>query len=108
HSVDSSEMAFRTAGRIAIEEGLKACGPVLLEPIEKLAIFSPSSATSNITSTLSARRGQILGFSPREGWTGWDRIEAFLPQSERHDLIGEIRSLTQGMGAFEADFDHLS
>jgi elongation factor G len=108
HSVDSSEMAFRTAGRIAIEEGLRGCGSVLLEPIEKVVVFAPSASLSNITSTLSARRGQILGFGPREGWPGWDRIEAYLPQSERLDLIAEIRSITQGLGTFEADFDHMA
>jgi elongation factor G len=108
HSVDSSEMAFRTAGRIAVEEGLKACGPVLLEPIEKLTVFTPATAMSNINSALSARRGQILGFGPREDWPGWEAIEAYLPQDECIDLIAELRSLTQGLGAFETSFDHMA
>jgi len=108
HSVDSSEMAFRAAGRLAIEEGLRGCGSVLLEPIEKVMVYAPSTALSHVTSALSSRRGQILGFGPREGWPGWEKIEAFLPQSERHDLIAEIRSITQGLGTFEADFDHMA
>jgi len=108
HSVDSSEMAFRLAGRLAIEEGLAACGSILLEPIEKLTVYSPSPSASNVTSALTARRGQILGLGPREDWRGWERIEAYLPQSERQDLIAEIRGLTQGLGAFEADFDHMA
>ncbi|HEY8616858.1 elongation factor G [Phenylobacterium sp.] len=108
HSVDSSEMAFRTVGRVAIEEALKACGSVLLEPIEKLTVYSPSPSASNVTSALTARRGQILGLAPREDWRGWERIEAYLPQSERQHLIAELRGLTQGLGAFEADFDHMS
>jgi len=108
HSVDSSEMAFRTAGRLAIEEALGQVGTILLEPIEKLVVYSPSPAASNVTSALTARRGQILGLGPREDWRGWERIEAFLPQSERQDLIAEIRGLTQGLGAFEADFDHMA
>jgi elongation factor G len=108
HAVDSSEMAFRMAGRLAIDDGLKACGSVLLEPIEKLTVFSPSPAASNVTSALTARRGQILGLGPREDWRGWERIEAYLPQSERQQLINELRGLTQGLGAFEADFDHMS
>jgi elongation factor G len=108
HSVDSSEMAFRLAGRLAIEEGLKACGAILLEPIEKLTVYSPSPSASNVTSALTARRGQILGLAPREDWRGWERIEAYLPQSERQDLIAELRGLTQGLGAFEADFDHMA
>lgn len=108
HAVDSSEMAFRTAGRLAIEEALKAAGTTLLEPIEKLVVYSPSTSASHVTSALTARRGQILGLGPREDWRGWERIEAFLPQSERQHLIAELRSLTQGLGAFEADFDHMS
>ena len=108
HSVDSSEMAFRIAGKLAIDEGLKACGARLLEPIERLRVYAPSSAIANVNASLSARRGQILGFAPREGWPGWDAIDAYLPQSERHDLIAELRSLTQGLGAYEATFAHLA
>jgi len=108
HAVDSSEMAFRTAGRLGIEEALKAVGTILLEPIEKLTVYSPSPSASHVTSALTARRGQILGLGPREDWRGWERIEAYLPQSERQDLIAELRGLTQGLGAFEADFDHMS
>lgn len=108
HPVDSSEMAFRTAGRMGIEAALKAVGSTLLEPIEKLVVYSPSTSASHVTSALTARRGQILGLGPREDWRGWERIEAYLPQSERQDLISELRGLTQGLGAFEADFDHMS
>ena len=89
-------------------EALPQCQPVLLEPIEKLNIYAPSSATSRITSSITARRGQILGFDRREGWPGWDTVEVFLPQAERAELILEIRSLTQGLGAFEAKFDHMA
>jgi elongation factor G len=108
HPVDSSEMAFRIAGRIAIEEALAKCGPRLLEPIDRLGVFVPTGAMSGANSALSARRGQILGFGPREGWPGWERIEANLPQSERHGLIAEIRSLSQGLGSYEAQFDHMA
>jgi elongation factor G len=108
HSVDSSEMAFRTAGRLAMEEGMRRCGSSLLEPIEKLTIYTPTSATSHVTSALSARRGQILGFGPREGWPGWDKVEAYLPRAERLELIGELRSVTQGLGAYEASFGHMA
>lgn len=108
HAVDSSEMAFRTVGRLAIEEALRTVGTILLEPIEKLTVYSPSPSASHVTSALTARRGQILGLGPREDWRGWERIEAYLPQSERQDLIAELRGLTQGLGAFEADFDHMS
>ncbi|HEY7899763.1 MAG TPA: elongation factor G [Caulobacteraceae bacterium] len=108
HPVDSSEMAFRIAGRITIEEALAKCGPRLLEPIDKLGVFVPTSAMSSVNSALSARRGQILGFAARDGWPGWERIEAHLPHSERHALIAELRSLSQGLGAYEASFDHMA
>jgi elongation factor G len=101
-------MAFRVAGKLAIDEGLKACGARLLEPIDRLKVYVPSGAIAHVNAALSARRGQILGFRPREGWPGWDEIEAYLPQSERHELIAELRSLTQGLGVFEATFDHLA
>ena len=107
HTVDSSELAFRTAGRIAMSEGLKACQPYLLEPIEKVTIYAPNTATSKITSVMSGRRGQILGFDAWDESPGWDRIEAFLPHAERQDLIVELRSLTQGLATFEASFDHM-
>ncbi len=107
HTVDSSELAFRTAGRIAMSEGLRACQPYLLEPIEKVMVFAPSTATSKITSVISSRRGQILGFDAWDGFDGWDRIEAYLPHAERQDLIVELRSLTQGLATFESEFDHM-
>ncbi|MFN3511585.1 MAG: elongation factor G [Phenylobacterium sp.] len=108
HSVDSSEMSFRAAGRLAMSEGLQACAPYLLEPVERLTIHAPQSSTSKVTQAVSARRGQILGFQPRDGWHGWDEIEVCLPRSERMDLIAELRGLTQGLGAFVAEFDHLA
>ena len=107
HAVDSSEMAFRTAGRIAMSEGLKACHPYLLEPIDKVTIYAPNTATSKINSVISGRRGQILGFEGWEEAPGWDRIEGYLPHAERQDLIVELRSLTQGLATYEAAFDHM-
>ena len=107
HSVDSSELAFRMAGRIAMSEGLKACQSYLLEPIEKVTIYAPNTATSKITSVMSGRRGQILGFDAWDETPGWDRIEAYLPHAERQDLIVELRSLTQGLATFEGQFDHM-
>ncbi len=108
HSVDSSDMAFRTAGRIAMAEALPQCAPVLLEPILKIQIMVPSEFTSKVNGLLSARRGQILGFDARPGWPGWDVVNGFLPQAEMHDLIVELRSLTQGIGSFLWEFDHLA
>ncbi|MEQ8965521.1 MAG: elongation factor G [Azospirillaceae bacterium] len=107
HSVDSSEQAFRTCGRQAVTEALAACEPVLLEPIAEVSIFVPSEATPKAQRVLSQRRGQILGFDARPGWDGWDEVKAYLPQAEMHDLIIELRSITQGVGSYIARFDHL-
>jgi elongation factor G len=107
HAVDSSEHSFHQAGRIGMQEAIEQCGTVLLEPIEKLTIFTPSSGTPKINSAVSSHNGQILGFEPREGWPGWDKVEVYLPQSERQNFIIELRSLTQGLATFESAFDHM-
>jgi elongation factor G len=107
HSVDSSDMAFKTAARIAMSEGMPKCDPVLLEPICSVQIAIPSDFTARVHGLISGRRGQILGFTPKEGWQGWDEVNAYLPQSELHDLIIELRSLTMGVGTFSWKFDHL-
>jgi elongation factor G len=108
HTVDSSDMAFRTAGRIGIAEGLPQCQPVLLEPIYSVEIVCPNDATAKINALLSGRRGQILGFDTREGWDGWDAVRAMMPESEIGDLIVEIRSATAGAGTFTFKFDHMA
>ena len=107
HAVDSSDMAFKTAGRMAVQEGLPKCSPVLLEPIDEVTIAVPSEYTPKAQRILSSRRGQILGFDSRPGWEGWDEVKAYLPRSECHDLIVDLRSLTLGLGTFSAKFDHL-
>ncbi len=96
HSVDSSDMAFRQAGRIAMTEGMPQCSPVLLEPVMAVEIAVPSDATAKINSIVSSRRGQILGFDARPGWPGWDLVEVHLPESEIQNLIVELRSATAG------------
>jgi elongation factor G len=108
HSVDSSELAFRLAGRIAMQEALAAAHPHLLEPMHKLTVVCPSSATSRITSAVAGRRGQMLGMGPRDGWTGWDRIDALIPEAELSGLEAELRSQSQGLATYEAQFDHLA
>lgn len=108
HSVDSSEQAFRTAGRQAMAEALPDCQPILLEEIWKVSIGVPSEHTPRMQRLLSTRRGQIQGFDSHPSWDGWDQVDAFLPRSELADLIVEIRSLTQGVGSYNASFDHLA
>jgi elongation factor G len=108
HTVDSSDMAFRTAGRIGIAEALPQCQPVLLEPIQLVEIVCPTDATAKINALMSGRRGQILGFDTREGWDGWDVVRAKMPEAEIGDLIIEIRSATAGAGTFTFKFDHMA
>ncbi|TMJ00077.1 MAG: elongation factor G [Alphaproteobacteria bacterium] len=108
HAVDSSDMAFRQAGRIGIQDALPQAQPVLLEPIHLVEIVCPNDATAKINAILSGRRGQILGFDTRDGWSGWDSVKAMMPETEIGDLIIEIRSATAGVGTFTAKFDHMA
>ena len=108
HTVDSSDMAFRAAGRVGIVEALPQCQPVLLEPIHLVEIVCPSEATAKINALMSGRRGQILGFDTREGWDGWDVVRAKMPEAEIGDLIVEVRSATAGSGTFTFKFDHMA
>lgn len=107
HSVDSSDMAFKTAGRLAMAEGLPKCDPVLLEPICSVSIYVPCEFTNKVHGLVNGRRGQILGFDSRPGWEGWDEVRAHMPQAELQDLIIELRSLTAGAGSFTWSFEHL-
>ncbi len=108
HTVDSSDAAFQTAARIAMTEGMPNCSPVLLEPVMHVKIHVPNDATAKVNGVVSARRGQLLGYDARPGWKGWDTVEAKIPMSELHNLIIELRSLTQGVGTYEMAFDHLA
>jgi elongation factor G len=108
HSVDSSDAAFQTAGRLAMSEGMPACAPVLLEPVMILSIHVPREATAKVGSLIGTRRGAPLGFDARRGWRGWDTVKAQMPLSEISDLIVDLRSLTQGVGTFEMEFSHLA
>jgi len=108
HSVDSSDAAFQTAARIAMQEGMPNCSPVLLEPVMHVRIHVPNDATSKVNQVVSGRRGQLLGYDARDGWKGWDTVEAQMPLSELHGLIIDLRSLTQGVGTYEMKFDHLA
>lgn len=108
HSVDSSDLAFRTAARLGMSEALPQCQPVLLEPIHMVEIVCPTDATAKVNAILSARRGQILGFDTRENWPGWDCVRATMPEAEIGDLIVELRSATAGAGSFTRQFDRMA
>ena len=107
HSVDSSEQAFKQAARLALQEGMPACDPQLLEPIDTLEISVPSEFTSNVLSIISGRRGQILGYTPKEDWPGWDVVSAYMPEAEMQTLIVELRSQTLGVATFNWRYDRL-
>ena len=106
HAVDSSDMAFKQAGRLAMSEGLARAEPVLLEPVLAIEIAVPADYTSKAQLILSSRRGRILGTDARAGWRGWDSVTAHLPQSEMAGLIVDLRSLTMGVGTFSWAFAH--
>jgi elongation factor G len=108
HTVDSSDMAFQLAAKIAMKDGLSACGSVLLEPVMKVTVTTPESAMASVTTILTQRRGQILGFNPREGWDNWNIIETLMPQAELKGLIVELRSATSGVAGYTAVFDHMA
>ncbi len=107
HTVDSNELSFKLAVGLALKEGLPKCGPVLLEPILAVTISVPSDYTSKTLQLVNQKRGQILGYDSKPGWPGWDEIKAHIPQGEMHDLIVNLRSLSQGTGFFDWEFDHL-
>ncbi|WP_313803916.1 elongation factor G [Sphingobium sp.] len=108
HSVDSSELAFRTAGRMAMSDALAAASPYLLEPIAHVTVTTPGTATSRITSAVASRRGQMLRMTALEDWFQWDVLEVLLPEASLQGLEAEIRSMSQGMAHYEARFDHLA
>lgn len=107
HDVDSSDMAFRTCAGQGMREAMPKCTPVLLEPIMHVEIAVPNSYTAKVQRLVTGRRGQVMGYDAKPGWNGWDVVTAQMPQSELHDLIVELRSLTLGVGTFTTRFDHL-
>jgi elongation factor G len=108
HTVDSSDAAFQTAGRLAMSEGMPGCAPVLLEPIMRVQVHVPSEASAKVNSLVSGRRGTPMGYDARPGWRGWDTVRCEMPLAEVSDLIVDLRSLTQGVGTYEMEFDRLS
>ena len=104
HSVDSSEMAFRIAARGALKKAMEQCGPVLLEPIMKLAVYIEEQYLGDVLSDLSGKRGRVLGQEPLG--SGVMQIEALVPQAELLRYAIDLKSMTAGTGSFELGFDH--
>jgi elongation factor G len=108
HAVDSSDAAFQMAAKIGMSEGMERCSPVLLEPIMSVDVHTPSEHTSRINQIITGKRGHLLGFDGRDGWPGWDTVQAHIPESELQTFIIELRSATQGAATFVCRFDHLA
>jgi elongation factor G len=103
HEVDSSEMAFSIAGSMALQEGFKKAGPVLLEPIMSLEVVSPEEFVGDVTGDLSARRGQIKEIKERGNAKA---IDAIVPLANMFGYATNIRSLSSGRASFTMQFDH--
>ncbi|SPH17706.1 Elongation factor G [Defluviimonas aquaemixtae] len=106
HAVDSSDFAFRTAGRMALREALGKCGPVLLQPIDRVDVHVPSIYSGAMVSLISSLKGQVLGFDGDPNFRGWDIFRALLPASQEEDLVMALGSATQGTAWHETTFDH--
>ena len=104
HSVDSSEMSFRMAGRLGFKAAMADAGPIILEPISRIAVSVPSEYQGDVMGDLSSRRGQVQGTEVGVG--GMQVITALVPTSEIMRYAIDLRSLTQGWGTFEAAHDH--
>src|SRR3989339_937996 len=105
HEVDSSEIAFKIAASTALQEAAKRAKPVLLEPIMKIEIITPESSLGETTGDLASRRGQILGIADRSP-LNLKVIDARVPLSETFGYATSLRSLTEGRGTFNMEFDH--
>ncbi|GGN06748.1 elongation factor G [Thermus composti] len=103
HEVDSSEMAFKIAGSMAIKEAVQKGDPVILEPIMRVEVTTPEEYMGDVIGDLNARRGQILGMEPRGNA---QVIRAFVPLAEMFGYATDLRSKTQGRGSFVMFFDH--
>jgi elongation factor G len=103
HPVDSDEMSFMMAASLAYKEGIPNAAPVLLEPIYKISITVPDKYMGDIMGDLSKKRGRIMGMQPIKG--GHQTINAEAPFAEMFKYATELRSMTQGRGAFTMEFE---
>jgi elongation factor G len=104
HEVDSNEMAFKTAASMAFKEGMRLGKAVLLEPMMKVEVVVPEEYLGDVVGQVSGRRGEVQGMDMRQGNT--QAINAMVPLAEMFGYATELRSATQGRGAFTMEFDH--
>ena len=103
HDVDSSGMSFEIAGNQALRKGVADASPILLEPIMKLTVNAPDAYTGEVMSDLNTKRARILGMTPRDGYT---EIIAEVPKAEVQRYSQDLRSVSQGRGNYQLEFDH--
>jgi len=103
HEVDSSEMAFKTAGSMAFKEGLQKGGPVLQEPVMQVEVIVPEEYMGDVLGDLSARRAAIEGMEARQNTQA---IRAMVPLAEMFGYATQLRSMTQGRGVYTMEFHH--
>jgi len=104
HPVDSKEVAFVAAGRKAFIGAVKEAGPIVLEPIVRIAISTPAGAIGDVTSDLSTRRARISGQDSLPG--GRAEIAALVPLAELQDYLSRLKALTGGEGSYTMDLSH--
>ena len=104
HEVDSSELAFKIAGSMALREGVQRAAPILLEPMMRVEIVVPDNYAGDVIGDASARRGRIEGMEPHS--QGLQGIHASIPLAEMFGYATTLRSKTQGRGTFSMEFDH--
>ena len=105
HEVDSSEMAFKIAGSMALKDALRKASPVILEPIMKVVVIVPETYMGDVIGDLNSRRGQIQGMEARNGV---EEIRAMVPLSEMFGYATDLRSKTQGRGQYTMEPSHYS
>ena len=103
HEVDSSEMAFKIAGSLALKKAFVEAGPIILEPILNVEIKVPESYMGDVMGDLNSRRGRILGMDPKGKY---QIIKAQVPEPEMFKYVTTLKSMTQGRGSFTYSFSH--
>jgi len=105
HPVDSNEISFKLAARLAYKEGLPKAQPILLEPVGTLLVTVPDDMVGDIIGDVTKRRGQVLGMNPTEGKAGYTTLEAKVPKGEMSDYVVSLRQSSQGRGKFDFSVD---
>jgi len=103
HEVDSSEIAFKIAGAMALSEGVRRAKPVILEPIMKVQVIAPTEFLGDVAGDMNAKRGRIEATNDR---INVKIIDGKMPLSEMFGYATKLRSMTQGRGNFTMEFDH--